>query len=185
MSLTHALLGLLIVEPRSGYELTKAFERDLGRFAWQAGHTSIYPELNKMADAGLVEVTHEGARGSRTYAATDAGRGELRRWMFDAGTTNAKVRDERTLRMFMISALDPDDAVTYLRGVAEATGARAAELREIREKAGPVVRDGRVVFGLLAAEYGLRQFEVVHGWAEWAVEQLESADRQPAAHHRT
>src|SRR3954465_5023169 len=47
VSLPHALLGLLAVEPRSGYELTKAFEADLGRYAWQAGHTSIYPELNR------------------------------------------------------------------------------------------------------------------------------------------
>ena len=45
MSLSHALLGLLAVRPRSGYELTKVFGGDLGRYAWQAGHTSIYPEL--------------------------------------------------------------------------------------------------------------------------------------------
>src|SRR5918993_922045 len=75
MSLPHALLGLLAVRPRSGYELTKAFEGDLGRYAWQAGHTSIYPELGRLAEQGLVEVTHEGARGSRTYAVTEGGRG--------------------------------------------------------------------------------------------------------------
>src|SRR3954467_9202554 len=75
VSLPHALLGLLAVEPRSGYELTKAFEADLGRYAWQAGHTSIYPELNRLAGEGLLEVTHEGARGSRTHAGTARGRG--------------------------------------------------------------------------------------------------------------
>ena len=74
MSLSHALLGLLAVAPASGYELTKEFERDLGRYAWQAGHTSIYPELGKLAARGLVHVTHEG-RGARAYDTARPGRG--------------------------------------------------------------------------------------------------------------
>ncbi|MGI5127075.1 PadR family transcriptional regulator [Pseudonocardia sp. CA-107938] len=169
MSLPHALLGLLIVQPRSGYELTKEFEGHLGRHAWAAGHTSIYPELNRMADAGLVEVTHEGARGSRYYAATDAGRAELRRWMFERDRTR-KVRNEEVLRMFLISALEPEDAIAYLRGVAEFTGDQAAQLAEVI--ATLEAQCGPIEFGALAAEYGRRQYEAVHGWAEWAIEQI-------------
>ena len=48
MSLRHALLGLLAVESRSGYYLSRAFAGELGRYAWQAGHTRIYPELVRM-----------------------------------------------------------------------------------------------------------------------------------------
>src|SRR3954469_14449681 len=76
MSLPHALLGLLAVQPASGYELTKEFERELGRYAWQAGHTSVYPELTRLAERGLVEVTDAGPRGRRTYAITADGRAE-------------------------------------------------------------------------------------------------------------
>ncbi|MFC4948571.1 PadR family transcriptional regulator [Pseudonocardia sp. GCM10023141] len=173
MSLSHALLGLLIVEPRSGYELTKAFEADIGRYAWQAGHTSIYPELGKLAEAGLIEVTHEGARGSRTYAATDAGRDELRTWLLRR-PQQSKVRNEDVLRMFLISALEPADAITMLRGIAQHTAAGAAELRQIRELNGPATQRGPAGFGLLAAEFGLRQFDAIHGWAQWAIEQLEA-----------
>src|SRR5919107_5775780 len=99
MSLPHALLGLLAVAPRSGYELTKVFERELGQYAWQAGHTSIYPELGRLAEQGLVEVTHEGPRGSRTYAVTEAGRDELRTWLLTPSGRGAKVRNEQVLRM--------------------------------------------------------------------------------------
>ena len=111
MSLPHALLGLLAVAPRTGYDLTKVFAGEFGRYAWQAGHTSIYPELARLADQGLVEVTHEGARGSRTYAVTDAGRAALRTWLLTP-REHGKVRDERVLRMFLLSALDPADART-------------------------------------------------------------------------
>lgn len=53
MSLTQALLGLLAVEPASGYELTKEFEGDLGQWAWQAAHPSVYPELVGWLNAAL------------------------------------------------------------------------------------------------------------------------------------
>jgi PadR family transcriptional regulator, regulatory protein AphA len=172
MSLTHALLGLLAVQPRSGYELTKEFEGDIGRYAWQVGHTSVYPELNRLAGEGLVEVTHEGARGSRTYAVTPAGREELRTWLLTPPRATGKVRNEQVLRMFLLSALDPADAVQVLHRIAEVTAAQAAELRRIRAENGPPARPGPGGFGLLAAEYGLRQYDAVQGWALWAIEQL-------------
>jgi len=175
MSLPHALLGLLAVTPRTGYELTKVFAGDFGRYAWQAGHTSIYPELGRLAEQGLVEVTHEGARGSRTYAVTGAGREELRSWLLTAPDRGGKVRNEEVLRMFLLSALDPDDARAVLKRIAANTAAGAATMRTIREEAGPV-RPGREGFGQLAAEYGLRQYDAVHGWALWAMEQLDAAE---------
>jgi DNA-binding PadR family transcriptional regulator len=174
MSLPHALLGLLTVQPRSGYELTKAFERDLGRYAWQAGHTSIYPELNRMAENGLVEVTAEGARGSRTYAVTDAGRSELRSWLLTPQKP-AKVRNELVLRMFLLSALEPVDALVVLRRIAENTEQGAIELRKVREAHPDVPLTGAEGFGQLAAEYGLRQYEAVRDWARWAIERLDPA----------
>ena len=174
MSLPHALLGLLAVAPRSGYELTKEFSGELGRHAWQAGHTSIYPELGRLAEQGLVEVTHEGARGSRTYAVTDAGREELRTWLLTPRERGGKVRNEQVLRVFLLSALEPRDARVVLERIAENPAREAAELRRVREEAGPV-RPGPDGFGQLAAEFGLRQYDAVHGWAVWAMEQLDAA----------
>lgn len=172
MSLPHALLGLLSVHPRSGYELTKAFERDLGRYAWQAGHTSIYPELNRMAEAGLVEVTHEGARGARTYDVTPAGREELRTWLLTP-PKQAKVRNEQVLRMFLLSALEPADALVVLHRIAEATDQGVTDLRKVREEHADAPMTGADGFGQLAAEFGLRQYEAVRDWARWAIERLE------------
>lgn len=195
MSLTHALLGLLATAPASGYELTKAFEQDLGRYAWQAGHTSIYPELNKLAGRGLVEVTHEGARGAKTYDITPDGRTELRTWLLTPPGAGGTVRNEQVLRMFLLTALEPADQRLLLTRIAERTAEGAAELgavisavhdgraRDDAAHAGRARRDGpRPRFGLLAAEYGRRQYEAVHGWALWALEQIsdEPADADVA-----
>jgi PadR family transcriptional regulator AphA len=174
MSLSHALLGLLAMEPASGYELAKEFERELGRYAWQAGHTSIYPELAKLADRGLVVASDTGARGRRTYAITDAGRAELRDWLMTP-TGNAVVRNEAVLRLFLVSALPPDDARELLKRIADHTAEAAAELREILAGPGEPAPGRRVGYGRIAGEYGVRQYDAVHDWALWALEQL---DRQ-------
>lgn len=178
MSLSHALLGLLAIAPASGYELTKEFERDLGRYAWQAGHTSIYPELNKLAGRGLVHVAHEGPRGAKTYDVTPEGRDELRTWLLRPPGEGAVVRNEQVLRMFLISALTPEDQRRMLTSIAENTARTAAEIRASMESEDDPERGERSGFGRLAGEFGVRQLDAVHEWAEWALTELDIPDRE-------
>lgn len=176
MSLPHALLGLLAVEPASGYALTRAFGTDFGRYAWHAGHTSIYPELTRLAERGLVEVTAEGARGSRIYAVTDAGRTELRDWLMDRPTRRSTVRNEGILRLFLLSTLAPHDARTLLTEIVADTETEASHLREVRASSLDESCYGPAGFGQLAAEYGLRTNEAVNGWARWALDRLDEGE---------
>jgi PadR family transcriptional regulator, regulator of vanillate utilization len=83
MSLRHALLAILAVEPMTGYELTKHFDRSAAN-VWHAPHSQIYPELRKLEQAGLVsaESVARGDHGiKRTYSITDAGLGVLVEWV--------------------------------------------------------------------------------------------------------
>ncbi|MCI3244067.1 MULTISPECIES: PadR family transcriptional regulator [Streptomyces] len=171
MSLTHALLGLLAVEPASGYDLTKEFEQDLGRYAWQAGHTSVYPELVRMAERGLVEVTEEGPRRRRTYSVTSQGREELRKWLLEPWGQGV-VRNEQVLRMFLLEALEPEEAAAALRGVIEHAEQGVTQLSAHRAHRAEEPPEGRDVLGQLAAEYGLRQYQAMRDWALWALDHL-------------
>ena len=105
MSLRHAILGLLQLSSCTGYELTQRFDRSL-RNAWHASHSQIYPELAKLEAEGLAEVVGEGARRSRTWAVTDAGREELRRWLIETEPNRAQ-RNETALRWFLVFLLEP------------------------------------------------------------------------------
>lgn len=174
MSLSHALLGLLAIAPASGYELTKEFERDLGGHAWQAGHTSIYPELGKLASRGLVRVAHEGARGAKTYDVTPEGREELRTWLLTPPGENSVVRNEQVLRMFLISALTPQDQRQMLESIARNTSRTAKEIRASMASEPEPERGVRDDFGRLAGEFGIRQLEAVRDWAEWALAELDA-----------
>ena len=174
MSLRYALLGLLAEEPASGYDLTRKFERALQRYAWHAQHSQIYPELNRLADEGLVAVVAEGARGRRTYAITDAGRADLRDWMLNPPDVFV-VRNEFVLRLFLLTALDPEDARTVLRPIAEESARELAELQDAVDKSDAAnPPPAPPAPGRLSAEYGRRSFQTIHDWALWALARIDA-----------
>ena len=176
MSLRHALLGLLEDGPASGYELTRRFELSLQKYAWTAQQSHIYPELNRLAAEELIAVVDQGARGRRTYAITPAGRDELRAWLTSPLKPRA-IRDEQMLRMCLLSALEISDARALVQQYAEQAQGELAALRSIAEAADTQVHPrGRLRFGRLAADLGVRQYTAVLEWAEWARQQLNEAE---------
>ena len=161
MSLRHALLGLLTWKPGTGYELAQAFEGSLIN-AWHASHSQIYPELAKLEAEGLAEVVGEGPRRSKTYAATDAGLEELRRWLMETEPNRAQ-RNETALRWFLVYMLEPEQRRAVLErelafvsaAAARAPRARGAVRRRGQDRrlppaAGARPPHGRGVRGLAA-----------------------------------
>jgi DNA-binding PadR family transcriptional regulator len=129
MSLRHAMLGLLVIQPSTGYELAQRFDRTL-RNAWHASHSQIYPELAKLQEEGLVEVVGEGPRRSRTYAATETGRRELVRWMTDEEPVRTQ-RNETAVRWFLLALVPPEERRAALEREIAHTSAEVAGLEEI------------------------------------------------------
>lgn len=165
MSLRHAVLGLLERRPSTGYELTRTFDRSL-RTSWHARHSQIYPELAKLEAAGLVEVVGHGARRSKTYGITPAGRTELRRWLVETEPDRSQ-RSESGLRLFLTPLLDPTDRhATYRRDLAHVEH-ELATLKELRTN----VQDGSEVFAP-QIELGIRMNTVLR---DWLGEQIEAA----------
>jgi PadR family transcriptional regulator, regulatory protein AphA len=172
MSLRYALLGLLAEEPASGYDLTRKFERNLQRYAWHAQNSQVYPELKNLAADGLVSVIDTGPRGRRIYAVTEDGRAELRRWMRSPPDVFL-VRNEFVLRLFLLTALEPDEARALISQVAADSAAELAELRERADKFDAAAEPGTALqFQRLVAEYGLRSFQTLHDWALWAQQHI-------------
>ncbi len=123
MSLRHSILGLLAREPSTGYELVRKFDLSL-RTAWHASHSQIYPELARLESAGMVEVVARGARGSKTYALTEGGRTELRRWLLESDPDRSQ-RNESALRLFLGQLLPGEERRrVFERDLAYAEGER-------------------------------------------------------------
>jgi len=173
MSLRFALLGLLNEHPSSGYDLTQRFSQGIDSYAWDAKHSQIYPELRKLTDEGLIEIAEEGARGRKTYAITRPGRDLLRGWLLSPPTGSGGVRNEYVLRLFLLSALDRDEARQILTHTIEYSShqrdAISADYRQSVADGGPARGHGA-----LAAQYGIRVFDATIDWARWAIEQIDS-----------
>ena len=159
MSLRYAVLGLLARRPSTGYELTQTFDRSL-RTSWHARHSQIYPELAKLEAADLVEVVGHGARRSKTYAITAAGRAQLRRWLVEAEPDRSQ-RSESGLRLFLTPLLDPADRrSTYERDLGHVEQELAA-LEEVQALMGSAAEPE--VFAP-QVELGIRLNNVLRDW---------------------
>ena len=90
----RVILGMLAVEPRSGYDI-KAIVDQSTRFFWAASYGQIYPELKRLAERGLIEAdaAGEGGRRRTTYRLTDAGRDAFAAWIREPELTH-ELRDE-------------------------------------------------------------------------------------------
>ena len=86
------------------------------------------------------------------------------------------MRNETVLRMFLVQALEPDDARTLLEAIAGHCDAELARLRPVMALVDAEEGTDALPFGRLAGEYGVRQYEAVLGWARWSLERLDAAE---------
>ncbi|MGX9788531.1 PadR family transcriptional regulator [Mycobacterium sp. MMS18-G62] len=166
MSLRIAALGLLAQEPGSGYDLLKHFEKSMAN-VWPATQSQLYGELNKLAAAGLIEVSDLGPRGRKEYRITEAGRTELRRWVANP-QDDPPFRSVPLLRVFMLGEIPPEDARKHMVATAEHADAEVRRLEDLRDSIDWDADDG-LFYGRAALEYGLRLNAMEAEWARWVV----------------
>ncbi|MEV4018951.1 PadR family transcriptional regulator [Nonomuraea angiospora] len=175
MSLRYGLLGLLAEGPASGYDLTRRFEEVLGA-VWPAQHPKIYAELRRLADDGLIAVDSEGPRGRKAYRITDAGLAAVRSWL-SSDNVDHTVRLDSILRSFFFWLMTPQELAAHLDREAaffSTTAARYREYAAAKDRGdfgdSPPTQSLRV-----AIEAGVRLYEALGEWAEWAkVQQRDS-----------
>jgi PadR family transcriptional regulator, regulatory protein AphA len=170
MSLRHALLGALADRPRTGYALLRHFEQSLA-YAWPASHSQIYPELARMLEDELIAETETGPRNSRTYALTESGLAEIRRWLRETDP-DRRVRSDAALRTFFLWLVEPDDARAQLEREQAHWRGILDELEAIRDAPRGATRKEHAF--LLALEGGIRSTEARLDWLDWALEQVAS-----------
>ncbi len=115
-AVTWAVLGLIALEPRSGYDVKRIVDRSIRHF-WAASYGQIYPELRRLEEAGWItaEDARNGGRRRTVYRITPAGRKGLLAWQH-GHETRIELRDESLLRLFFADTLPREDALGLLEG---------------------------------------------------------------------
>ncbi len=132
----YVILGMVRKGPKSGYEI-KALVDNSTRFFWAASYGQIYPELKRLAEAGLLVGVDSptGGRRRTVYEITADGEAELKAWLRQPPQTY-EMREEGLLKLFFAESLSTEEAVEILRAMQahrEAAGARLRELQKLKE----------------------------------------------------
>lgn len=102
--LQFIILGLLNQQPRTGYDLTKAFDNEIGEF-WQAQHSQVYPQLKRLEERGAVthEITVSGEKlEKKLYHITASGAQLLHEWISIGTPDLTATKDEFILKLYFI-----------------------------------------------------------------------------------
>ena len=113
----YAMLAALAHEPRSGYDLSKWFDRAARHFC-TAGYSSVYPALGRFEREGLVvHQTVPSDRGPerKVYSLTDEGKDVLLEWAAEPAS-GPEVRDEQLVKALSYGMLPASTVRVLLEG---------------------------------------------------------------------
>ncbi len=136
-----AILGLVVEQPRHGYQIEQVIEgRNMRRWT-EIGFSSIYYLLKKLEKAGLVVSApeDEGSGGPvrRVYRPTATGRRAWREESRDALATHEPAYPRFLLGLSALPAFEPGEAVAAFRSYRDGLVERLAQMNEARDRAGP------------------------------------------------
>jgi PadR family transcriptional regulator, regulatory protein AphA len=157
------ILGFLRFRPRSGYDIKQAVENST-RFFWGASYGQIYPELQRLERAGLVDVEQVAERRRKVYRLTAAGDQALVDWLRGEHGDLFQYRDEGMLRLFFSDFVDAESALENVRRMREWRDEVLAFLRADIEPHARGDTDAGLPFPLRALELGLTMLEAQRDW---------------------
>jgi DNA-binding PadR family transcriptional regulator len=169
----YPLLGLLAEQPLSGYDLRRAIQATFGHF-WAESYGQIYPELRRLAAAGLVEAVPETVGGAakgasrKLFRLTVAGEAELASWMQEPAAGQV-LRNEMLLKLYFAGSRRPETIRTHLSRRREELGQRLAILARIEERLRRVLADSPGLAGwLVSVRHGVLLGEAELAWCREA-----------------
>lgn len=113
MSLKHALLTMLEIEERSGYELMKLFDQSIG-FFWPSSFQQVYRDLETLEEKSFIsaeKVEQTGKPDKKIYSITTAGVEELRHWQ-GRPSKPMKIKDPLLIKVIGGHRMDKDQLLS-------------------------------------------------------------------------
>ena len=179
-SFEHVLLGLIAIQPSTGYALKRRFATT-AMGVYQPSSGALYPALERLEQRGLLQSEAlgpaEGGRPQRRYRLTETGRQAHLDWVREPvrPATVAQDLGLHLLRFVMMAqALPPEAVVEFLAGLRAALAEFVATL----EQAAAALDAADDPYARLALEHGLAVHRASLAWTEQAMARLASAAAQ-------
>jgi DNA-binding PadR family transcriptional regulator len=183
----EVLLGLLMIEPMSGYDLGLTIRGSVGHF-WNESYGQIYPNLKKLANGGFVSCKTERQKGRpdrRIYSITEKGRERLTKWL--AVPPQPEIpRNEMLLKLFLGEQIPAQILIGYVERMAEERRALLELLeRAEREEINKNQHYPGAPYWRMAAHYGQMEMRAHLRWAEETLAELNKIARKQRSYSKT
>jgi DNA-binding PadR family transcriptional regulator len=183
----EVLLGLLTIEPMSGYDLGLTIRGSVGHF-WNESYGQIYPNLKKLANGGFVSCKTERQKGKpdrNIYAITEKGRERLRKWL--AVPPQPEIpRNEMLLKLFFGEQVSTQILIGYVERMAEEHRALLDLLEQAeREEIDKNLRYPGAPYWRMAAHFGQIEMRAHLRWAEETLAELNKIVRRQRSRSET
>jgi PadR family transcriptional regulator AphA len=175
-----AILGILTLEPMSGYDFRKAAEQCLG-FFWQESYGQIYPTLKKMLEKGYLSQSRkktEGKPDKHIYSITKKGKDAFNAWL-DQETRIEPKRIELLLKLFFGGKTDHDAQIRELESIKETHKKLLAELKDIEDwHIKNYDHHALTPYWLVTIRFGIHRISAMIAWCKESVEMLKKAQKE-------
>lgn len=171
----YAILGVLAIQPMSGYEIKKSLDASVSNF-WNENFGHIYPVLLSLKKRKLVIAPPlpDQPRKKQVYQITDAGRRHLHLWL-QSDPVPSPPRNELLLQLFFARGLDASLLLKKIAGERARQERRRAALSEIAQRLS-TGGDREALIWFLTARYGLAMTDASLRWCDEAEEVLATSD---------
>jgi PadR family transcriptional regulator AphA len=158
----YAILGVLLEEPATGYEIKSLMWRSTVYF-WRESDSTIYPMLKVLAKEGklISEIAYVGKKKKEIFSITEAGREEFQVWL-EAPTSEETPRNEFLLKLFFVT--NRKEMVRLFQERLEKVERIYEEYKKIEERLEGVADSPRKMVRLKALRYGLAHLESEIQW---------------------
>lgn len=176
MSLSYAILSVLVSAPSSGYDLAKRFnpsvEGSVG-FFWNASFQQIYRELNRLEEKQWLQsesVQQENRPDKRIYTVTGLGKQQLCQWIAESEEM-APIKDELLVKLYAGHLVSPQIMVAKLEAHRQQHQQRLMIYQQIKtqEFTNPQKLSNSLKFQYMTL---LRGIHYETGWLTWCDEIL-------------
>jgi PadR family transcriptional regulator AphA len=182
----EVLLGLLTIEPMSGYDLGQTVRTSIGHF-WNESYGQIYPNLKKLAAAGFVTGKTEKQKGKpdrQIYSITDKGRERLAAWLKVEPQPEIP-RNELLLKLFFAVQAVPEDIVGFVERMARSESAILARINGLEEEIAKLHRYPDAPYWKMVLRFGQLELEAHQRWAEETLAELRKLNTKRRASSAT
>jgi len=176
----YAVLGVLSIEPMSGYQIKEVIGRTIGHF-WTESYGQIYPTLKQLAASGLVNSRVERNSGKpdrHVYALTAPGWEELRRWLAEPVESQRPGRSELLLKLFFGRHAAAGTNLDHVRRHRQMLASLIAQYEaievELEAQASP-----DQPYWLITLLHGLHVARASLAWCDETIARLTELDGQP------